>query len=102
VPRGISSCRERAADFSRALCDHRFGPGLSMSVMRNILMYMFGRPQGVLGRLGGAIMARTNADCGAWVSSLLEIKPGDRVLEAGFGPGVVIRRLSAMASAGPS
>ena len=42
-----------------------------MSVMRNILMRMFGRPQGVLGRLGGIVMARMNADCGAWVSDSL-------------------------------
>jgi ubiquinone/menaquinone biosynthesis C-methylase UbiE len=52
--------------------------------MRNILMRMFGRPQ----------------DCGAWVSVLLEIEPSDSVLEVGFGPGVVIQRLSNLASAG--
>lgn len=50
-----------------------------MSVMRTIPMHMFGRPRGVLGRLGGAIMARTNEDCGAWVTELLEIAPNDRV-----------------------
>ena len=27
-------------------------------------MRTFGRPQGILGRLGGIIMARTNAGCG--------------------------------------
>ena len=61
-----------------------------MSVMRNILMHTFGRPQGILGRLGGIIMARTNADCGAWVSDLLKVEQNDNVLEVGFGPGVVI------------
>lgn len=71
-----------------------------MSVMRNILMHTFGRPQGILGRLGGIIMARTNADCGAWVSGLLEVRQNDSVLEVGFGPGVVIQRLSSLASAG--
>ena len=60
--------------------------------MRSILMRMFGRPQGVLGRLGGVIMARMNADCGAWVSDLLKVGPNDSVLEVGFGPGVVIQR----------
>ena len=68
-----------------------------MSIMRNILLRMFGRPQGALGRLGGIIMARTNAECGAWVTELLEILPTESVLEVGFGPGIVIQRLSNLA-----
>jgi hypothetical protein len=52
-----------------------------------------GHPEGLLGKLGGIIMARMNADCGSWVSDLLEIRPNDSVLEVGFGPGVVIQRL---------
>jgi ubiquinone/menaquinone biosynthesis C-methylase UbiE len=71
-----------------------------MSVMRTILMRMFGRPRGLLGRLGGIIMARMNEDCGAWVTDLLEIGPRDSVLEVGFGPGAIIQRLSKLASAG--
>jgi ubiquinone/menaquinone biosynthesis C-methylase UbiE len=71
-----------------------------VSVMRNILMRMFGRPQGVLGRLGGIIMARMNADCGAWVVGLLEVGQNDSVLEVGFGPGVVIQRLSKLVTVG--
>ena len=71
-----------------------------MSVTRNILMHMFGRPRGVMGRLGGIIMARTNEDCGVWVAGLLEIGPGDSVLEVGFGPGMIIQHLSKLASAG--
>ena len=71
-----------------------------MSVIRRVLMRTFGRPQGLLGRLGGIIMARTNADCGCWVSDLLEVGPNDRVLEVGFGPGVIIQRLSQLAVAG--
>jgi ubiquinone/menaquinone biosynthesis C-methylase UbiE len=71
-----------------------------MSVMPNIFLRMFGRPRGVLGRLGGIIMARANADCGAWVTELLEVEANDSVLEVGFGPGVIIQRLSKLASAG--
>jgi ubiquinone/menaquinone biosynthesis C-methylase UbiE len=71
-----------------------------MSGMRAILMRMFGRPQGVLGRLGGVIMARMNEGCGVWVIELLEVGPTDRVLEVGFGPGVVIQHLSKSVSAG--
>ena len=71
-----------------------------MGLMRSILMRAFGRPQGILGRLGGVIMARTNADCGAWVTDVLGVTPNDRVLEMGFGPGVVIQRLAKLAAAG--
>jgi ubiquinone/menaquinone biosynthesis C-methylase UbiE len=71
-----------------------------MSVTRNILLHMFGRPRGLPGRLGGIIMAHMNEDCGAWVADLLEIGPNDSVLEVGFGPGVIIRRLSKLASQG--
>ena len=71
-----------------------------MSVMGTILMHAFGRPRGVLGKLGGIILARTNADFGTWTSSLLEVTPNDSVLEVGFGPGVIIQRLSELATAG--
>ena len=71
-----------------------------MPVTRNILMRMFGHPHGMLGRLGGMIMARTNATCGAWVADLLEIAPRDSVLEVGFGPGVVIQRVAKLAPTG--
>ncbi|HKN08605.1 MAG TPA: class I SAM-dependent methyltransferase [Pseudomonadota bacterium] len=63
----------------------------------NILMRMFNRPQGALGRVGGIIMARTNAACGAWITELPEIGPDQSVLEVGFGPGAVIQRLSKLA-----
>ncbi len=71
-----------------------------MSIARTILRRAFGRPQGVLGRLGGSIMARMNADFGAWVGDQLDIGSRDRVLEVGFGPGVVVERLARLASAG--
>ncbi|MGA8436267.1 MAG: hypothetical protein WB713_16085, partial [Methyloceanibacter sp.] len=48
------------------------------------------------------MMARMNANCGAWVSDLLKIGPNDNVLEVGFGPGVVIQRLSQLTAAGMS
>jgi predicted TPR repeat methyltransferase len=44
------------------------------------------------------IMARTNYDCGAWVVELLDVRPNDRVLEVGFGPGVVIQLLADVAA----
>jgi ubiquinone/menaquinone biosynthesis C-methylase UbiE len=68
--------------------------------MKAFLMQAFGRPRGILGRLGGMIMARMNADFGVWVAGLLEIGSNDRVLEVGFGPGVVIERLARLALSG--
>jgi ubiquinone/menaquinone biosynthesis C-methylase UbiE len=71
-----------------------------MSQMRTLLMRMFGRPRGRLGALGGRIMARTNAEYGARVVELLKVRPDERVLEVGFGPGVVVEYLAKRASRG--
>lgn len=71
-----------------------------MGFTRNVLMRAFGRPQGILGKLGGVIMARTNAEFGAWVSSLLKVRASESVLEVGFGPGSVIRHLTALPAEG--
>ena len=71
-----------------------------MSVLNALLLRMFGHPRGALGRLGGRIMARSNAECGFWVIDLLQIAPNDGVLEVGFGPGVVTERLTKLAPAG--
>lgn len=71
-----------------------------MGVAADILMHMFGRPRGVLGRLGGLIMARTNESCAAWVIGLLDIQPQDRVIEVGFGPGVAVQLMTRLTPAG--
>jgi ubiquinone/menaquinone biosynthesis C-methylase UbiE len=71
-----------------------------MGYARSILMRMFGHPRGALGRLGGVIMARTNAKAAMEVVDLLDIRPSDKVLEVGFGPGVGIQLLAERASAG--
>jgi len=65
-----------------------------MSFARSTLMRAFGRPSGVLGRIGGLIMARTNRACAEWVCALIEPREGDRILEIGFGPGVAIELLA--------
>jgi|SRR6516162_10782232 len=69
-----------------------------MGIAQSLLMRMFGRSQGALGQLGGLTMARGNYDRGTWVIDLLEIRPNDRVLEVGFGPGVLIQRVAAAAA----
>jgi ubiquinone/menaquinone biosynthesis C-methylase UbiE len=72
----------------------------AMTIGKRILLRMFGRPKGSLGRLGGIIMARTNRKVASWAIDLLGVSPSDRVLEVGFGPGVGIQLLTKSASSG--
>src|SRR5262245_7776189 len=70
------------------------------SPLQSLSMRAFGRPKGVLGKLGGVIMAWTNRAIAARVVELLNIQPSDRVLEVGFGPGVGIQLLAEKATSG--
>jgi SAM-dependent methyltransferase len=62
----------------------------------------FGRPSGLPGRAAGLLMAHrsSNRRRNTWAVSLLDVRPDDRVLEIGFGPGLAIRELSRIAHAG--
>ena len=71
-----------------------------MSFVKNLLLRMFGRPKGVLGRLGGIIMARTNREIAVRAIELLDVRPTDKILEIGFGPGVGIQLLAGLVSSG--
>jgi ubiquinone/menaquinone biosynthesis C-methylase UbiE len=71
-----------------------------MSVLESTFMRMFGRPTGMLGKLGGIIMARVNAPFARCVIRLLDVQPRDKVLEIGFGPGVGIQLLAKSAPEG--
>jgi ubiquinone/menaquinone biosynthesis C-methylase UbiE len=61
--------------------------------VRKLLTSMFGHPKGVLGRLGGVIMARVNRDAAAQIIEMLDVRPDDKLFEVGFGPGVAIQLL---------
>jgi ubiquinone/menaquinone biosynthesis C-methylase UbiE len=71
-----------------------------MAIGERILMRMFGRPEGVLGRLGGIILARTNRSFAQELVTFLDIGASEKILEVGFGPGVGIELLTKAANAG--
>jgi SAM-dependent methyltransferase len=70
--------------------------------IRRVLRGQFGRPTGLCGSVAGGIMARrrSNNERIGWTIGLLDVRPTDRILEVGFGPGVAIARLSALARDG--
>jgi SAM-dependent methyltransferase len=53
-------------------------------------------PRGAAGRVTGWMFAHrpSNRQRNRWVVSLLAVRPADRVLEIGFGPGVAIAELA--------
>lgn len=76
--------------------------GRIYQAIRRFLREQFGRPAGVMGNIVGMIMARTpsNRDRLHWTLSLLDIRPDDRLLEIGFGPGLAIEAASRIATKG--
>jgi ubiquinone/menaquinone biosynthesis C-methylase UbiE len=65
--------------------------------MMNYIYSQFGRPRGIVGRLVGMILAYENRERNEWAVSLLDLKPDDRVLEIGFGPGLAIQHIAYVA-----
>jgi ubiquinone/menaquinone biosynthesis C-methylase UbiE len=63
------------------------------------LFDQFARPTGLLGRLAGRIMAKADAD-DRWIVDVLDVQPGDRVLDVGCGPGVTVGLIVERASSG--
>jgi ubiquinone/menaquinone biosynthesis C-methylase UbiE len=62
-----------------------------MKLTDRILDRMFGHPEGLLGVLGGRILARGKENTTEWVLSLIGLESDDHVLEVGIGPGVSIQ-----------
>lgn len=62
----------------------------------------FGHPAGFWGRGAGLLMAHrsSNRRRNVWAVSLLDVRPDDRVLEIGFGPGLASLELSRIAQQG--
>jgi SAM-dependent methyltransferase len=60
--------------------------------VRQAVVAQFRKPEGLLGHLAGAVMARraSNRARNDWTVDLLELAPGERVLEFGSGPGLAL------------
>ncbi|HWZ30457.1 MAG TPA: methyltransferase domain-containing protein [Bryobacteraceae bacterium] len=62
------------------------------------LRKQFAKPEGTLGWFVGHVMAMKNQERSEFVFSILELRPEDRVLEIGFGPGADLQRASRAAA----
>lgn len=76
--------------------------GLLFHTVRNVLRKQFGQPTGLVGRVAGFVMSRTSSNLERieWTLSLLDVKPNDRILEVGFGPGIAIELAAKLAPQG--
>ncbi|VEF46082.1 putative methyltransferase [Bacillus freudenreichii] len=53
----------------------------------------FKEPHGIIGKIAGEIMDMENRELNKWAVNLLNIKPGERILEIGYGSGYGIAYL---------
>src|SRR3954470_16538133 len=60
--------------------------------MKHWLFRNFGDPRGLGGRVAAFVMAHrsSNVQRSRWAVGLLDLKPDDRLLEVGCGPGVAL------------
>jgi ubiquinone/menaquinone biosynthesis C-methylase UbiE len=63
--------------------------------MRSAIVRQFHRPRGAGGHIVGWVMAHraSNRRRSAWAVAMLDVQPGERVLEVGFGPGLAVADL---------
>lgn len=61
--------------------------------LKQALIEQFKLPRGAFGALAGQMMARKNRERIRWAVSEMNIRPGDRVLEIGYGPGTAIAEI---------
>lgn len=66
--------------------------------LREYIVSQFAKPTGAVGWLVGKSLAFKNRERSEWVMALLDLKPTDRVLEIGFGPGTDIARANRAAA----
>jgi cyclopropane fatty-acyl-phospholipid synthase-like methyltransferase len=85
-----------------------FFPGFTLSItpfssktmfgyLKQAFIEQFKLPRGAFGALAGHVMARKNRERIHWAVSEMNIKPGDRILEIGYGPGTAIAEIFRLA-----
>src|SRR5580698_9287710 len=91
MPRAVKRALTAAAEYGVA----RAGIAAVRALDRDIIGQAH-RPRGAAGRVTAWEMAHrpSNRRRNRWVVSLLDVRPADRVLEIGFGPGVAIAELA--------
>jgi len=70
--------------------------------IKHRMIGQFHHPRGLGGRVAGWVMAHrgSNRRRNIWAVSLLDVRPDERVLEVGFGPGIALGELAARATRG--
>lgn len=70
--------------------------------LRSAIVGQFRQPRGLIGALVGRIMARrsSNVARSRWTVDLMDLKPDDRVLEIGCGPGIALEACPAKVGSG--
>jgi len=70
--------------------------------LKTAVVRQFRKPLGPIGALAGHIMARrsSNRIRNARTVELMELQPGSRVLEIGFGPGLALAQCAAKVTKG--
>ncbi len=70
--------------------------------LRSRILGQFRHPTGAVGALAGVVMARrdSNQRRNAWTVQLLDLQPGDHVLEIGYGPGLAVHHIAQLAPHG--
>lgn len=61
--------------------------------MNKTISRQFEKPEGTLGSFIGTLMSLKNRNRIDWIVSLMNVKPGERILEIGYGPGVAIKKI---------
>jgi SAM-dependent methyltransferase len=52
------------------------------------------QPSGLVGRWIGSKMAQQHRPENRWTVNLLDVQPGDHILEVGFGPGIAVEEVA--------
>ena len=71
-----------------------------MNLLTKSIQNQFHRPQGLAGRIVGAVMAIENRERIEWAIQQMHIQPDDHLLEIGFGPGLGIQHAAQQATRG--